>query len=315
MKDYLVCHTDPPFGNTPSSTDGCPENPLSGTKGEQSPVVVHVYNLLNGSNAATVSVRWSPLAVPLASGSTPVSVAIPASALSPVLPSAEVTRRALQDGLKVGWSTWSYNMLGVVRLPESSVRVRNVHCLSLCLVLARLALLWPCLVLHRTAVPWFHVTSRTWPFPRLKTRARAHTHTHTQARTRAHTRAQVLTTAVCKLSTQQCLVATHIEDTAASIRVGVFAIDASYWQFYVMYDGLNISMSFSGGNGTLSAVVEPLGCSDAATNCSDYALVSMARFAWLRRGVTTADVSASTLTFAPLGMPQVRSHLEYSRYS
>jgi hypothetical protein len=120
----------------------------------------------------------------------------------------------------------------------------------------------------------------------------------------------VLTTAICRLSTQQCLAATHIEDTAASIRVGVFAIDASYWQFYVMFDGLNVSMSFSGGNGPLSGVVEPLGCGDAGTNCSDYALVSMARFAWLRRGMATADVSAGTLTFAPLGMPQVRTQQE-----
>lgn len=51
VKDYLVCHTNPPFGNTPSSTDGCPENPLSATQGEQAPVVVHVYNLLNGTES------------------------------------------------------------------------------------------------------------------------------------------------------------------------------------------------------------------------------------------------------------------------
>ena len=40
-----------------------------------------------------------------------------------------------------------------------------------------------------------------------------------------------LTTAICQLSTKDCLVQTHIEDPAAQIRVGVFATDLSYWQF------------------------------------------------------------------------------------
>ena len=38
-----------------------------------------------------------------------------------------------------------------------------------------------------------------------------------------------------------------------SVRVGVFATDQSYWQFYVEYKGLNVSLSVTGGNGTLRA--------------------------------------------------------------
>ena len=34
----------------------------------------------------------------------------------------------------------------------------------------------------------------------------------------------------CDQTLGDCLVQTHIEDSAAEIRVGVFATDASYWQ-------------------------------------------------------------------------------------
>ena len=47
----------------------------------------------------------------------------------------------------------------------------------------------------------------------------------------------VVTTALCKLSTSECLSATHIEDNRAQVRVGVFATDASYWQFFLGYKG------------------------------------------------------------------------------
>jgi len=66
-----------------------------------------------------------------------------------------------------------------------------------------------------------------------------------------------LTTALCKISTGKCLVATHIEDAAAQIRVGVFATDASYWQYYLGYQGVNVSISFSGGKGDLNMLAEP----------------------------------------------------------
>jgi len=56
--------------------------------------------------------------------------------------------------------------------------------------------------------------------------------------------------------------------------VGVFATDASYWQFYLGYKGVNVSLSYSGGTGPLNMLAEPIGCSAAgAANCSDFALV------------------------------------------
>ena len=59
---HLICHTQPiPFGNSPSSTDGCPENPLPGTKGETLPVVIHAYSL-QANSSTNVSVQWAHLA-------------------------------------------------------------------------------------------------------------------------------------------------------------------------------------------------------------------------------------------------------------
>lgn len=56
--------------------------------------------------------------------------------------------------------------------------------------------------------------------------------------------------------------------------MGVFATDASYWQFYLGYKGVNVSLSYSGGTGPLNMLAEPIGCSAAgAANCSDFALV------------------------------------------
>lgn len=114
--------------------------------------------------------------------------------------------------------------------------------------------------------------------------------------------ASVVTTVLCKLSTQACLTTTKIEDTHASIRVGVFANDASYWQYYLAFEGINVSLSFSGGNGPLTGLVEPLGCGDQGVNCSDYAVVTTTRFAWYRRGTVTADAAAGTLTLSPMGL-------------
>jgi hypothetical protein len=231
VRDHLVCHTHPiPFGNTPSSTDGCPEYPLPGTAGQVMPVVVHIYNV-NASAPTKISVRWAQIAHPMAKGSAPPTSPIGGAVLAPKLPAAEVQRRSLQDGLKRGWSTWAYNMLGVVRLPESST----------------------------------------------------------------------LTTALCQVSSQKCLVQTHIEDSHAQIRVGVFATDASYWQFYLGYEGINVSMSYSGGTKPLNFVAEPVNC--ASANCSDFALLLLPRFAWFRRGDVTVDTQSGSISFAPMGLP------------
>ena len=138
--DHLVCHTNPPFGNSPSSTDGSPENPLPG--GTAMPVVIHIYAKSDApgtvaSNAtAGVAVRWAMQHAPLAAGATPPYQSVPASALSPTSSAVELQRRRLQKGLASGWNTWSYNMLEVVRLPQSFglntalCRLSSGRCLS-----------------------------------------------------------------------------------------------------------------------------------------------------------------------------------------
>ena len=123
----------------------------------------------------------------------------------------------------------------------------------------------------------------------------------------------MLITALCQLSTQTCLDETYIEDSNAAVRVGVFAADQSYWQFYAGFAGANVSFSVSGGNGTLHFLAEPLGCggataeaggaAGAGVNCSDYALVVLPRYQWFRLGGIDAwPQRAGAIRFTPLGM-------------
>jgi len=124
VADHLVCHTNPPFGNTESSTDGSPEYPLPAKKGERAPVVVHVYSYaeagpVTSAGTANVTVRWAKLAAPMHAGATPAYSPVPAGNLSPESSANELKRRALQSGLKVGWNLWTYNLLDVARLPQS----------------------------------------------------------------------------------------------------------------------------------------------------------------------------------------------------
>ena len=115
----------------------------------------------------------------------------------------------------------------------------------------------------------------------------------------------VLTTAFCQLSTGECLTATRIEDTKAHVRVGPFAIDQSYWQLYVAFRGLNTSISVVGGMRQLQLLVEPLNCAAGppamgTVNCSDYELVLLARYQWLRPGAVSVGADGS-MTFSPMG--------------
>jgi len=111
----------------------------------------------------------------------------------------------------------------------------------------------------------------------------------------------VLTLALCQLSTAKCLNETRIEDTKATIRVGPFATDASYFQFHVAFAGINVSLSVVGGDGRLSVLADPVGCE--STNCSDYALVLLPRFQWYREGTINVSASDGTIAFSPLGFP------------
>ena len=244
IDDHLVCHTDPPFGNTASSTDGSVVNPLVGAGTSTRHVLVHIASAsLDGSGrvtsgpVASVSVRWAGLAAPLAAGAAPHFESIPSSLLEPARSPLESQRRALQDGLKNGWNLWGYNLIGLVRLPDSSV----------------------------------------------------------------------LTTALCTLSTAKCLTATRIEDPKAAVRVGPFAIDQSYWQLYLGFEGLNVSISVAGGHGPLHLLVEPLNCGSGSgsgsVNCSDFELVMLPRYQWFRPGGVTVATSGA-IQFSPMGYPK-----------
>jgi len=237
--DHLVCHTQPPFGNTPDSTDGSVHNPLRNlTKTMPLTVVMHVYSSVYGASRGDklgLSVQWQALSSPGATetaGFSPIS----ANALSPGLPPLEITRRAVQNSEKQGWNLWSYNMLSAVRLPESCA----------------------------------------------------------------------VTTALCQLSSGQCLLDTHIEDNRAAIRVGIFAADRSYWQFYLGFKGVNVSLSYTGGRDTpLRIMAEPQGCGAAAVNCSDYALVVTGSFKWQRAGNVSVASGLDAMRLAPFGQEPV----------
>ena len=246
LDDHLICNTDPPFTHAPKGNDGCPQNPLQLRKGDTPHVLVHVYsaNLTSPASRdiAKIRVRWAMLAAPLAADATPTFGLIPSTALSPDSSALEMRRRTLQRGLASGWNLWGYNLLGVVRLPESLV----------------------------------------------------------------------LTVGLCQLSSGACLTESKIEDKHASIRVGPYATDASYLQFYVAFRGLNVSISASGGvSSPLHLLVEPIGCPNQTTtahetppgpapDCNDYTLVVLPRIGWFRPGEVAAAADGS-VTLTPHG--------------
>ena len=240
IDDHLVCHTNPPFSNSPSSTDGSAQNPIAYKSGDKRHILIHIYSTATSSDAASVRVSWAPLKMPLAVGVVPSYIAIPPSALSADSSALELQRRSLQKKLASGWNLWGYNLLGIAKLPHSCV----------------------------------------------------------------------LTTALCQLSSGKCLRETRIEDTAAQVRVGPYAIDQSYWQLYVGYQGVNVSLSVAGGSGALHVLVEPLHCATKSnthhhaaesTNCSDYTLVVEPRFMWYRPGGVDVIAEDGTITFTPIG--------------
>ena len=243
VDDHLVCHTNPPFGNTPSSTDGSPQYPLHYGKGASVPIIVHIYAYaeegpITSAANANVTVQWATLLEPMSAGAKPTFVPVPASILSPATTPNEQRRRELQKGLASGWNLWTYNLLDVTKLPDSFA----------------------------------------------------------------------LSLALCQLSTSACLRQTNIEDTHASIRVGPFAADQSYWQLYVWFAGVNVSISVTGGASALNVLVEPVNCSrpggGVGLNCSDYALVVSPRFVWFRAGTRSVDAASGSISVKGAGFDE-----------
>lgn len=134
-----------------------------------------------------------------------------------------------------------------------------------------------------------------------------------------------LTTSVCLLSTGRCLRSTRVEDTASTVRVGPYAVDGSYWHFYLGFAGANLSISVAGGNQPLRVLLEPLGCAATRSlgkaagagegasarsggavwgcNCSDLLVVASLRYMWQRAGTASAGANGS-LYFHPAGFPE-----------
>ena len=109
VDDHLVCHTNPPFSNTRSSTDGCPQNPIPYRHGDTPHILLHIYSAsMDGSGKVTsgddarVSVRWVALEAPRAADAKVPFVPVPASALSSSSSALEEVRRTLQRKLASG---------------------------------------------------------------------------------------------------------------------------------------------------------------------------------------------------------------------
>ena len=80
------------------------------------PLAAHIYPT-PGAPPATLELRWRLHA---ADPAAPFSL-LPPAALSPALPAAELSRRALQRGAARGWGSWLHrDILTLVRLPDSA---------------------------------------------------------------------------------------------------------------------------------------------------------------------------------------------------
>eukprot|EP00047_Mylnosiga_fluctuans_P010910 m.18530 g.18530 ORF g.18530 m.18530 type:complete len:888 (+) comp3351_c0_seq1:1594-4257(+) len=104
-----------------------------------------------------------------------------------------------------------------------------------------------------------------------------------------------------------CVSSTKIEGPAA-VRVGPFAQDRSYVQFYVdgSHQGVNanISVEYSQtSTGGLALLIRPIECGGSWT---DYSIVLNTRFAWLRAGETS--VTSQSLAYTPHGLSPITLH-------
>lgn len=100
---------------------------------------------------------------------------------------------------------------------------------------------------------------------------------------------------LCQVSTKLCPL------KLAGERVGYHAVDRSYVQMYMWYDGgINVSVAYSGGNGTsLVGFIEAISCPAA---CDDYRIRLSAGFAWGRSGNVSVTEDGGIL-FAPHNLP------------
>ena len=108
---------------------------------------------------------------------------------------------------------------------------------------------------------------------------------------------------LCQLSTRSCLTTTRGQDAPKPIvlRAGLHAFDRSFAQYYLNAFGapvgLNVSVRWSGGSGNgLRLEVGAVSCvtRTSKSNCSDFAVVLAADFAWFRSGATAAGCQSNS---------------------
>jgi len=133
-----------------------------------------------------------------------------------------------------------------------------------------------------------------------------------------------LTIGLCQRSTGKCImtaVPDGLQRCNTSVRVGPYATDRSYDQYYfgggpplpytknvpTLAFG-NLSIAFTAGRTALSALATPIGCD--AVNCSDLTLRLNGRFLWRRAGTVASSSEESSLLFTPGGnLPAFRVHI------
>lgn len=112
---HMVCQGGGVYAPAPGSMD----NPLWVRRLKPVPFRAHAYYAAaaaRGGRAVGLSVRWSGSDAPGGAAQP-----IPAEALAPALPAAELLREQLQRGLQRGWGPWLHrDMLTLVKLPEGA---------------------------------------------------------------------------------------------------------------------------------------------------------------------------------------------------
>ena len=129
VDDHLVCNTgsDQPFDNPTNSTDGSQANPIYRRDGNTRSAIIRARLFFtNGTLTPVVfGLEWCSPSGP-STGCIPAP--IPASVLSPGLPSTEILRTSLQESLAVGWGLWLHgDWLAIVSLP-SGVKLTLLLC-------------------------------------------------------------------------------------------------------------------------------------------------------------------------------------------
>jgi len=125
-----------------------------------------------------------------------------------------------------------------------------------------------------------------------------------------------ITTHLCQVSSGKCIEVAKpdgIQRTGAYTRVGSYASDRSYGQFYVgggpntakqnsTLPFGNISVAFTAGEAGIQVMVTPIGCD--VVDCEDLTLKLSARFIWMRAG--QLQVQPQAVQLQPGGnLPQV----------